>query len=70
MNKIRSALVKYPPKHCMECCFESVVLLINGFDTLRTRCVDGIIAKEALEKSLGVYRLVLDHGIILVICGI
>ena len=29
-----------------QCCFESVDLLINGFDTLRTRCVDGIIANE------------------------
>ena len=61
-----------------QCCFESVDLLINGFDTLRTRCVDGIIAnedrcreevhhkiaKEALETGVSVYQLVLDHGIL------
>ena len=29
-----------------QCDFESIDLMINGFDTLRTRCVDGIIANE------------------------
>ena len=42
-----------------QCCFESVDLLINGFDTLRTRCVDGIIAnedrcREEVHHSIGV----------------
>ena len=27
-----------------QCCFESVDLMINGFETLRTRCVEGITA--------------------------
>lgn len=39
--------------------FESISLLINGFDTLRTLCIDGITANEAtcrsyVEKSIGV----------------
>lgn len=29
-----------------QCCFESADLLMNGFDTLRTLCVDGITANE------------------------
>ncbi len=29
-----------------QCCFESADLLMNGFDTLRIRCVDGITANE------------------------
>ncbi|MEE1022205.1 MAG: aspartate ammonia-lyase [Muribaculaceae bacterium] len=29
-----------------QCDFESVDLMINGFDTLRTRCVEGIVANE------------------------
>ncbi len=43
----------------VQCCFESVDLLINGFDTLRTRCVDGITAnedrcREEVHHSIGV----------------
>lgn len=42
-----------------QCCFESIDLLINGFDTLRTRCVDGITANaehciEEVHHSIGV----------------
>ena len=42
-----------------QCCFESVDLLINGFDTLRTRCVEGITAnedrcREEVHHSIGV----------------
>ena len=42
-----------------QCCFESAELLMNGFDTLRTRCVDGIIANEErcrryVHDSIGV----------------
>ena len=33
-----------------QCCFESAELLVNGFDTLRIRCVEGITANE--EKCL------------------
>lgn len=29
-----------------QCCFESANLLMNGFDTLRIRCIDGITANE------------------------
>ncbi len=29
-----------------QCCFESADLLMNGFDTLRIRCIDGITANE------------------------
>lgn len=29
-----------------QCCFESVDLLVNGFDTLRTLCIDGITANR------------------------
>ena len=37
-----------------QCCFESVDLMIHGFDTLRTRCVEGIVANE--EKCLSYVR--------------
>ena len=42
-----------------QCCFESAELLINGFDTLRIRCVDGITANEErclqyVRNSIGV----------------
>ncbi len=34
-----------------QCCFESAEILMNGFDTLRVNCVDGITAnKEQCEK--------------------
>lgn len=34
-----------------QCDFESVDIMINGFDTLRTRCVDGITANEEKCRS-------------------
>lgn len=42
-----------------QCCFESAELLMNGFDTLRIRCVDGITANEErcrryVHDSIGV----------------
>ena len=42
-----------------QCCFESAELLMNGFDTLRTRCIDGITANEErcrryVHDSIGV----------------
>lgn len=42
-----------------QCCFESASLLMNGFDTLRTRCVEGIVANEEtclshVHNSIGV----------------
>lgn len=42
-----------------QCCFESIDLMVNGMDTLRTRCVDGIIANEEhckanVHNSIGV----------------
>lgn len=42
-----------------QCCFESIDLLINGFDTLRIRCVEGITANtehciEEVHHSIGV----------------
>ncbi len=42
-----------------QCDFESVDLMINGFDTLRTRCVEGITANEDkcrahVHNSIGV----------------
>ncbi len=42
-----------------QCDFESVDLMINGFDTLRTRCIDGIVANEEkcrahVHNSIGV----------------
>ncbi|EJX10956.1 aspartate ammonia-lyase [gut metagenome] len=42
-----------------QCCFESVDLMINGFETLRTRCVEGITANEEhcrlnVHNSIGV----------------
>jgi aspartate ammonia-lyase len=33
-----------------QCCFESAELLMNGFDTLRVRCIDGITANEEVCK--------------------
>lgn len=43
----------------VQCCFESAELLGNGFDTLRTLCVDGIAAnpercREEVYHSIGV----------------
>lgn len=42
-----------------QCCFESAELLMNGFDTLRIRCVEGITANEErclqyVHNSIGV----------------
>ena len=42
-----------------QCCFESADLLMNGFDTLRTLCIDGITANEEkcrrdVHNSIGV----------------
>ena len=42
-----------------QCCFESADLLMNGFDTLRTLCIDGITANEEVcrryvHDSIGV----------------
>lgn len=42
-----------------QCCFESVDLIINGLDTLRTRCVEGITAnaehcKTYVHNSIGI----------------
>ena len=42
-----------------QCCFESIDLLINGFDTLRTLCIDGITANEGkcrdnVRNSIGI----------------
>ena len=46
-------------KEKAQCCFESADLLMNGFDTLRTLCVDGITANEEkcrrdVHNSIGV----------------
>ncbi len=42
-----------------QCCFESIDLLANGFDTLRTRCIDGIeaneeVCREHIRNSIGI----------------
>lgn len=42
-----------------QCCFESADLFMNGFDTLRTLCIDGITANEEkcrrdVHNSIGV----------------
>ena len=42
-----------------QCCFESIDLMTNGFDTLRTRCIEGITANEdkcrsEVHNSIGV----------------
>lgn len=42
-----------------QCCFESADLFMNGFDTLRTLCIDGITANEGrcrqeVHDSIGV----------------
>lgn len=38
----------------VQCCFESAELLMNGMDTLRVNCIDGITANE--EKCRGYIR--------------
>ncbi|MCQ2261150.1 MAG: aspartate ammonia-lyase [Bacteroidales bacterium] len=43
-------------------CFESVHLLMNGVDTLRTLCIDGIVANEKrcnelVENSIGIVTM-------------
>ena len=42
-----------------QCCFESAQIMMNGFDTLRVNCVEGITAnpeqcREYIHKSFGV----------------
>lgn len=42
-----------------QCCFESAELLMNGFDTLRIRCIDGITAnaqncENYIKNSIGI----------------
>lgn len=42
-----------------QCCFESADLLMNGFDTLRIRCIDGITAnvekcRQNVHNSIGI----------------
>jgi aspartate ammonia-lyase len=42
-----------------QCCFESAEIMMNGFDTLRVNCVDGIVANEEqcrkyVQDSFGV----------------
>lgn len=42
-----------------QCCFESIDLLVNAFDTLRTRCVEGITANSEhcmaeVRNSIGI----------------
>ncbi len=42
-----------------QCCFESADLLMRGFDTLRLRCIDGIVAnadkcRQDIEMSVGI----------------
>lgn len=42
-----------------QCCFESADMLMRGFDTLRTRCIDGITANadhclDEVRRSIGV----------------
>ena len=42
-----------------QCCFESAEIMMNGFDTLRINCIDGIIANEEqcdkyIHSSFGV----------------
>ncbi|MDO4727314.1 MAG: aspartate ammonia-lyase [Porphyromonadaceae bacterium] len=34
-----------------QCCFESAEILMNGFDTLRIRCIDGITANEEVCRT-------------------
>ncbi|MBQ0087866.1 MAG: aspartate ammonia-lyase [Prevotellaceae bacterium] len=43
----------------IQCCYESAELMMNGFDTLRINCVDGITAnvdrcEEYIKKSIGI----------------
>lgn len=35
----------------VQCCFESAEILMNGFDTLRIRCIDGITANEEVCRT-------------------
>lgn len=42
-----------------QCCFESIDLMINGFETLRINCIEGIVANEEscrkdVHNSIGV----------------
>ncbi len=42
-----------------QCCFESAEIMMNGFDTLRINCVDGIVAnrercREYVHNSIGI----------------
>ena len=42
-----------------QCCFESIDLMVNGMDTLRTRCVEGLIDNKEhcisnVHNSIGV----------------
>ena len=42
-----------------QCCFESAAIMMNGFDTLRINCIDGITAnpeqcRDYIHKSFGV----------------
>ena len=42
-----------------QCCFESADIMMNGFDTLRVNCIDGIVANEEgcrsyVRNSIGV----------------
>lgn len=43
----------------IQCCFESAELLMNGFDTLRVNCIDGITAnadrcRDYIKNSIGI----------------
>ena len=43
----------------IQCCFESAEILMNGFDTLRINCIDGITANadrcaEYIRNSIGI----------------
>lgn len=43
----------------IQCCFESAEILMNGFDTLRINCVDGITAnadrcRDYIKNSIGI----------------
>ena len=55
-----------------QCCFESVDLMINGFETLRTRCVEGITAnaercKIEVHNSIGVVTA-LNPDVVIKLC--
>jgi aspartate ammonia-lyase len=34
-----------------QCCFESAEIMMNGFDTLRVNCIDGIKANEEVCRG-------------------